>query len=238
MLVLHPKHPGEGTWLWLWSCGGHAGSTSWTPWWGYLTLALVLWWPCWFYILNTLVRVLDFGFGPVMVMLVLHPEQPGEGTWLWLWSPGGYAGSTSWTPWWGYLTLALVLWWSCWFYILQISLISHHCKFNLSHSLWGVVINDETDYIRLFEIASEETFMFSLGKPQKISFLKGIVKLEFFFHKKVGNCTLMNAQKKIWLGTFFGSVLTIFISFSGSVIVYSGLVIDTVDSYMYVVAVS
>ena len=31
-------------------------------------------------------------------------------------------------------------------------------------------------------------------------------------------------KKKIWLGTFFGSVLTIFISFSGSVIVFSGLV--------------
>ena len=30
----------------------------------------------------------------------------------------------------------------------------------------------------------------------------------------------------------FGSVLTIFISFSGSVIVYSGLVIDTMDSYL------
>ena len=47
------------------------------------------------------------------------------------------------------------------------------------------------------------------------------LKWEFFFR----NCTLMNEQKKIWLGI-------IFISFSGSVIVYSWLVIDTADSYM------
>ena len=33
--------------------------------------------------------------------------------------------------------------------------------------------------------------------------LKGIVKWDFFFRKKLGNCTLMNEQKKILgLGPF------------------------------------
>ena len=41
------------------------------------------------------------------------------------------------------------------------------------------------------------------------------------------------SKKKIWLGTFFWSNLTIFISFSGSVNVFSELVIDTGDSYMF-----
>ena len=40
------------------------------------------------------------------------------------------------------------------------------------------------------------------------------------------------SKNKIWLGTFFGSVLTIFISFSGSETVFSRLVIDIADSYM------
>jgi len=39
------------------------------------------------------------------------------------------------------------------------------------------------------------------------------------------------SKNRIWLGTFFGSVFTIFISFSGSVIVFIGLVNDTADSY-------
>ena len=53
--------------------------------------------------------------------------------------------------------------------------------------------------------------------------LKGLWSGKFFFRKKLG--TRGTSKKKIWLGTFFKSVLTIFISFSG-------LVIDTVDSYM------
>ena len=54
----------------------------------------------------------------------------------------------------------------------------------------------------------------------------------FFFIKSLAIVPRGTSKKKIWLGTFFGSVLTIFISFSGSVIVFSGLVIDTADSYM------
>ena len=37
------------------------------------------------------------------------------------------------------------------------------------------------------------------------SYVKGIVEWEFFFRKKLGNCTLMNEQKKIFgLGPFLG----------------------------------
>ena len=71
-----------------------------------------------------------------------------------------------------------------------------------------------------------------------LAYLKGIVKWKiFFFVKSWAIVPRGTIKKKIWLGTFFGSVLTISISFSGSVIVFSGLVIDTPDSYTYVTAV-
>ena len=68
-----------------------------------------------------------------------------------------------------------------------------------------------------------------------LKFLKGIVKWEIFFSRKSKSWAIVprgTNKKKIWLGTFFGSVLIICIYFSGSVIVFSGLVIDTADSYI------
>ena len=62
------------------------------------------------------------------------------------------------------------------------------------------------------------------GVGTSIDTLKGIVKWEIFFRRGT-------SKKKILLGTFLGSVLTIFISFSGSIIFFSGLVIDIPDSY-------
>ena len=61
-------------------------------------------------------------------------------------------------------------------------------------------------------------------------YIKGIVKWEIFI-KSWAIVPKGTSKKKIWLGTYFGSVLTIFMSFSGSVIVLSGLVIDTADSF-------
>ena len=51
--------------------------------------------------------------------------------------------------------------------------------------------------------------------------LKGIGSGKLFFVKNWVIELRWTSQKIFWLGTFFGSVLTIFISFSGSVLVYS-----------------
>ena len=73
-------------------------------------------------------------------------------------------------------------------------------------------------------------YVFNKGYP--LVFI-GNVKWEiFFFVKSWAIVPRGTSKKKIWPRRFFGSVLTIFISFSGSVIVFSGLVIDTADSYM------
>jgi len=52
-----------------------------------------------------------------------------------------------------------------------------------------------------------------------------------FFVESLAIVPRATSKKEIWHGIFFGSVLAIFVSFSGSVIVFSGLVIDTADSY-------
>ena len=44
-------------------------------------------------------------------------------------------------------------------------------------------------------------------------YVKGIVKWKIFFHKKLGHCTKMKDPKKIGLGTFFGSFLSVSIFF-------------------------
>jgi len=53
-----------------------------------------------------------------------------------------------------------------------------------------------------------------------------------FFVKSLAIVPRGTSKKEIWHGIFFGSVLAIFVSLSGSVTVFSGLVIDTADSYM------
>ena len=63
--------------------------------------------------------------------------------------------------------------------------------------------------------------------------IKMILKWEiFFFVKSWAIVPKGTSKKKICLGTFFGSVLTIFISYSGSVIIFSEQVIDTAKLYM------
>ena len=76
-------------------------------------------------------------------------------------------------------------------------------------------------------------YTLNLAISQIVSQAKEIGKWTIFFFVKSWAIVPRGAsKKKIWLGTFFKSVLTIFISFSRSVIVFSGLVIDTADSYM------
>ena len=60
------------------------------------------------------------------------------------------------------------------------------------------------------------------------NFLMGLWSGNFFSMKSWAIVSRGTSKMKIWLGTFFGSVLTIFITFSGSLFVFSGLVIDTI----------